>query len=170
MVLRGHEGNPVLGGHDEQTPHMFSYLWRERRVPPGHFLRAIRVLTGEGLRSMSAQFEGLYSTMGRPSNPRGQLLRPSLLQALYTFQSERLLMEELDYNLLFRWFVGLNMDEAVWHPTTFTKNRDRLMGGEVAAALFEAIGRQSRAAALLSGQHFTVGGTQLEAWASLKSF
>ena len=119
---------------------------------------------------MSAQLEGLYSTTGRPSIPPEQLLRALLLQVLYTVRSERLLMEELDYNLLFRWFVGLNMDETVWHPTTFTKNRDRLRGCAVAAALFDAVGRQARAAGLLSDEHFTVDGTQLEAWASLKSF
>ena len=119
---------------------------------------------------MSAQLERLYSTTGRPSIPPEQLLRALLLQVLYTVRSERLLMEELDYNLLFRWFVGLNMDEAVWHPTTFTKNRDRVLGGEVAAAFFDAISRQARAAGLLSDEHFTVDGTQLEAWASLKSF
>ena len=119
---------------------------------------------------MSAQFERLYSTTGRPSIPPEQLLRALLLQVLYTVRSERLLMEELDYNLLFRWFVGLNMDDPVWHPTTFTKNRDRLLDGEVAAAFFDAVGRQARAAGLLSDEHFTVDGTQLEAWASLKSF
>ena len=105
-----------------------------------------------------------------PSIPPEQLLRALLLQVLYTVRSERLLMEELDYNLLFRWFVGLNMDDPVWHPTTFTKNRDRLLDGEVAAAFFDAVGRQARVAGLLSDEHFTVDGTQLEAWASLKSF
>ena len=119
---------------------------------------------------MSPQFERLYSTMGRPSIPPEQLLRALLLHVLYTVRSERLLMEELDDNLLFRWFVGLNMDDPVWHPTTFTKNRDRLLAGEVAAAFFDAIGRQARAASLLSDEHVTVDGTQREAWASLKSF
>ena len=138
-----------MRGPDEQTRHMFSYLSPERRVPPDH---------------------PLYSTTGRPSIPPEQLLRALLLQVLYTVRSGRLQMEELDYNLLCRWFVGLNMDEAVWHPTTFTKNRDRLLGGEVAAAFFDAISRQARAAGLLSDEHFTVDGTQLEVWASLKSF
>ena len=159
-----------MRGPDEQTQHMFSYLLPEQRVPADHPLRAIRALTDEALRSMSAQLARLYSTTGRPSIPPEQLLRALLLQVLYTVRSERLLMEELDYNLLFRWFVGLHMDDPVWHPTTFTKNRDRLLGGEVAAAFFDAIGRQARAAGLLSDEHFTVDGTQLEAWASLKSF
>ena len=159
-----------MRGPDEQTQHMFSYLSPEQRVPADHPLRAIRALTDEALRSMSAQLARLYSTTGRPSIPPEQLLRALLLQVLYTVRSERLLMEELDYNLLFRWFVGLHMDDPVWHPTTFTKNRDRLLGGEVAAAFFDAIGRQARAAGLLSDEHFTVDGTQLEAWASLKSF
>ena len=159
-----------MRGPDEQTQHMFSYLSPEQRVPADHPLRAICALTDEALRSMSAQLARLYSTTGRPSIPPEQLLRALLLQVLYTVRSERLLMEELDYNLLFRWFVGLHMDYPVWHPTTFTKNRDRLLGGEVAAAFFDAIGRQARAAGLLSDEHFTVDGTQLEAWASLKSF
>ena len=123
-----------MRGPDEQTQHMFSYLLPEQRVPADHPLRAIRALTDEALRSMSAQLARLYSTTGRPSIPPEQLLRALLLQVLYTVRSERLLMEELDYNLLFRWFVGLHMDDPVWHPTTFTKNRDRLLGGEVAAA------------------------------------
>ena len=159
-----------MRGPDEQTQHMFSYLSPEQRVPADHPLRAVRALTDDALRSMSPQFERLYSTMGRPSIPPEQLLRALLLQVLYTVRSERLLMEELDYNLLFRWFVGLNMDDPVWHPTTFTKNRDRLLAGEVAAAFFDAISRQARAASLLSNEHFTVDGTQLDAWASLKSF
>ena len=117
-----------MRGPDEQTQHMFSYLSPEQRVPADHPLRAIRALTDDGLRSMSPQFERLYSTMGRPSIPPEQLLRALLLQVLYTVRSERLLMEELDYNLLFRWFVGLNMDDTVWHPTTFTKNRDPAAG------------------------------------------
>ena len=137
-----------MRGHDEQTTHMFSYLSPEQRVPADHPLRAVRALTDEALQTMSRRFASLYATTGRPSIPPEQLLRALLLQVLYTVRSERLLMEELNDNLLFRWFVGLNMDDPVWHPTTFTKNRDRL----------------------LSDEHFTVDGTQLEAWASLKSF
>ena len=159
-----------MRGDDEQTSHLFSYVSPEQRVPADQPLRAIRTLTDEALRSLSRRFAGLYSTTGRPSIPPEQLLRALVLQVLYTVRSERLLMEELNYNLLFRWFVGLNMDDPVWHPTTFTKNRDRLLAGDVAAAFFDAVRAQARAAGLLSDEHFTVDGTQLEAWASLKSF
>ena len=159
-----------MRGHDEQTTHMFSYLSPEQRVPADHPLRAVRALTDEALQTMSRRFASLYATTGRPSIPPEQLLRALLLQVLYTVRSERLLMEELTYNLLFRWFVGLNMDDPVWHPTTFTKNRDRLLSGDVAAAFFDAVQAHARAAGLLSDEHFTVDGTQLEAWASLKSF
>ena len=159
-----------MRGHDEQTTHMFSYLSPEQRVPADHPLRAVRALTDEALETMSRRFASLYATTGRPSIPPEQLLRALLLQVLYTVRSERLLMGELNYNLLFRWFVGLNMDDPVWHPTTFTKNRDRLLSGDVAAAFFDAVQAHARAAGLLSDEHFTVNGTQLEAWASLKSF
>ena len=159
-----------MRGHDEQTTHMFSYLSPEQRVPADHSLRAVRALTDEALQTMSRRFASLYATTGRPSIPPEQLLRALLLQVLYTVRSERLLMEELNDNLLFRWFVGLNMDDPVWHPTTFTKNRDRLLSGDVAAAFFDAVQAHARAAGLLSDEHFTVDGTQLEAWASLKSF
>lgn len=159
-----------MRGPDEQTNQMFSYLSPEQRVPADHPLRAIRALTDQALRSLSRRFAGLYAKTGRPSIPPEQLLRALLLQVLYTVRSERLLMEELQYNLLFRWFVGLNMDDPVWHPTTFTKNRDRLLAGDVAGAFFDAVAAQARAAGLLSDEHFTVDGTQLEAWASLKSF
>ena len=159
-----------MRGHDEQTTHMFSYLSPEQRVPADHPLRAVRALTDEALQTMSRRFASLYATTGRPSIPPEQWLRALLLQVLYTVRSERLLMEELTDNLLFRWFVGLNMDDPVWHPTTFTKNRDRLLSGDVAAAFFDAVQAHARAAGLLSDEHFTVDGTQLEAWASLKSF
>ena len=119
---------------------------------------------------MSRRLTSLYATTGRPSIPPEQLLRALVLQVLYTVRSERLLMEALNYNLLFRWFVGLNMDDPVWHPTTFTKNRDRLLAGDVAAACFDAVRAQAREAGLLSDEHCPVDGTQLEAWASLKSF
>ena len=155
-----------MRGDDEQTSHMFSYVSPEQRVPAEHPLRAIRALTDEALRSLSRRFAGLYSQTGRPSIPPEQLLRAWLLQVLYTVRSERLLMEELNYNLLFRWFVGLNLDDPVWHPTTFTKNRDRLLAGDVAAAFFDAVAAQARQAGLLSDEHFTVDGTQLEAWAT----
>ena len=159
-----------MRGHDEQTTHMFSYLSPEQRVPADHPLRAVRALTDEALQTMSRRFASLYATTGRPSIPPEQLLRALLLQVLYTVRSERLLMEELNDNLLFRWFVGLNMDDPVWHSTTFTKNRDRLRSGDVAAAFFDAVQAHARAAGLLSDEHFTVDGTQLEAWASLQSF
>lgn len=159
-----------MRGDDEQTAHMFSYLAPEQRVPGDHPLRAIRRMTDEALRGLSRQFERLYATTGRPSVPPEQLLRALLLQVLYSVRSERLLMEELNYNLLFRWFVGLNMDDPVWHPTTFTKNRDRLLEGDIAAAFFDAVLAQARVAEVLSDEHFTVDSTQLEAWASLKSF
>jgi transposase len=158
-----------MRGQDEQTSHMCSYVSPEQRVPADHPLRAMRARTDEALRSMSRRFAGLYATTGRPSIPPEQLLRALLLQVLYTVRSERLLMEELHYNLLFRWFVGWNMDDPVWHPTTFTKNRDRLLAGDVAAAFFDAVTAQARTAGLLSDEHVTVDGTQLEAWASLKS-
>ena len=159
-----------MRGHDEQTHHMFSYLSPEQRVPADHPLRAVRALTDHALKTMSRRLASLYATTGRPSIPPEQLLRALVLQVLYTVRSERLLMEELNDNLLFRWFVGLNMDDPVWHPTTFTKNRDRLLSGDVAAAFFDAVRAQAQAAGLLSNEHFTVDGTQLEAWASLKSF
>ena len=148
-----------MRGDDEQTSHMFSYVSPEQRVPADHPLRAIRALTDEALCSLSRRFAGLYSQTGRPSIPPEQLLRALLLQVLYTVRSERLLMEELNYNLLFRWFVGLNLDDPVWHPTTFTKNRDRLLAGDVAAAFFDAVAAQARQAGLLSDEHFTVDGT-----------
>ena len=160
-----------MRGHDEQTQHMFSYLSPEQRVPADHPLRAIRTLTDQALRTLSRRFASLYAQTGRPSIPPEQLLRALMLQVLYTVRSERLLMEELNYNLLFRWFVGLNMDDPVWHPTTFTKNRDRLLAGDVAAAFFDAVRAQARAAGLLSETNtLRWTGRQLEAWASLKSF
>ena len=159
-----------MRGHDEQTHHMFSDLSPEQRVPADHPLRAVRALTDHALQTMSRRFAGLYAKTGRPSIPPEQLLRALLLQVLYTIRSERLLLEELNDNLLFRWFVGLKMDDPVWHPTTFTKNRDRLLAGDVAAAFVDAVQAHARAAGLLSDEHFTVDGTQWEAWASLKSF
>jgi len=161
---------PVMRGDDQQTGHLFSYLSPEERVPADHPLRTMRRMTDEALRELSPTFAGLYSETGRPSIPPEQLLRALLLQAFYTIRSERLLIEQLQYNLLFRWFIGLGMDDPVWHPTTFTKNRDRLLAGDVAAEFFDAVLRQARGAGLLSDEHFTVDGTQLEAWASLKSF
>lgn len=165
-----YEGSDPMRGSDEQTSHMFSYVAPEQRVRPDHPLRAIRRMTDEVLTTLSPRFERMYSDMGRPSIPPEQLLRALLLQSLYTIRSERLLMEEIDYSILFRWFIGLGMDEEIWSPTTFSKNRDRLLHGDVAAAFFDAVVDQARQAGLLSDEHFTVDGTLLEAWASLKSF
>lgn len=159
-----------MRGDDQQSGHLFSYLSPEQRVPADHPLRAIRQMTDEALRQLSPQFEAIYATTGRPSVPPEQLLRALLLQALYTVRSERQLIEQLEYNLLFRWFVGLAMDDAVWTPTTFTKNRDRLLAGDIARQFFEAVLSQARAQRVLSAEHFTVDGTLLEAWAGQKSF
>ena len=159
-----------MRGHDEQTHDMFSDLSPEQRVPADHPLRAVRTLTDQALKTMSRRFASLYAKTGRPSIAPEHLLRALLLQVRYTVRRERLLMEELNDTLLFRWFVGLHMDDPVWHPTTFTKNRDRLLAGDVAAAFFAAVQAHARAAGLLSDEHFTVDGTQWEAWASLQSF
>lgn len=158
-----------MRGDDRQQQAMFSYLSPEQRVPQDHPLRAIRCMVDEVLRDLSPTFDTLYAKEGRPSVPPEQLLRTLLLQVLYTVRSERQLMEQLDYNLLFRWFVGLNMDEAVWDATTFTKNRQRLLDGDIAHAVFERVLGQARVRHLLSTEHFTVDATLLEAWAGLKS-
>ncbi len=159
-----------MRGADEQPGSMFSYVSLEERVPPDHPLRAIRRITDRALERLSPRFGVLYINFGRPSIAPEKLLRALLLQALYTIRSERQLMEQLDYNLLFRWFVGLGMDDAVWSPTTFTKNRDRLLDGDIAAAFFEAVLIHADTERLLSDEHFTVDGTLLESWASQKSF
>jgi transposase len=159
-----------MRGADEQPGSMFSYVSLEERVPQDHPLRAIRRITDRALERLSPRFGALYVHFGRPSIAPEKLLRALLLQALYTIRSERQLIEQLDYNLLFRWFVGLGMDDAVWSPTTFTKNRDRLLDGDIAAAFFEAVLIHADTARLLSDEHFTVDGTLLEAWASQKSF
>jgi transposase len=159
-----------MRGDDQHTSHLFSYLSPEQRVPVDHPLRSIRMMTDKALLTLSLRFETLYASTGRPSVPPKQLLRALLLQVLYTVRSERLLMEQLQYNLLFRWFVGLDMDDAVWTPTTFTKNRERLLEGDIARAFFEDIVAQARECRLLSDEHFTVDGTLLEAWAGQKSF
>jgi transposase len=159
-----------MRGADEQPGSMFSYISLEERVPQDHPLRTIRRITDRALERLSPRFGTLYINFGRPSIPPEKLLRALLLQALYTIRSERQLMEQLDYNLLFRWFVGLGMDDAVWSPTTFTKNRDRLLDGDIAAAFFEAVLIHADSERLLSNEHFTVDGTLLEAWASQKSF
>jgi len=157
-------------GDDEQSGHLFSYLSPEQRVPADHPLRAIRTMTDDALRRLSPRFDAIYVATGRPSIPPEHLLRALLLHVLYSVRSERMLMEQLEYNLLFRWFVGLGMDDAVWAPTTFTKNRDRLLEGDIARAFFEDVVAQARGRRLLSAEHFTIDGTLLEAWAGQKSF
>jgi transposase len=159
-----------MRGADGQQATMFSYLSPEERVPEDHPLRSIRQLADRMLKQLSVQFEKMYSEIGRPSIAPEKLLRALLLQVLYTVRSERLLMEELNYNLLFRWFVGMNMDEAVWHPTVYSKNRDRLLEAEVARKFFTLVVAEAMEMGLMSDEHFTVDGTLLEACASLKSF
>jgi len=157
-----------MRGDDRDPDAMFSYVSAEQRVPKEHPLRAIRALVDEVLRDMSREFDGLYARVGRPSIPPERLLRAQLLQIFYSIRSERLLMEQLDYNLLFRWFVGMDMDEPIWAPTVFSKNRDRLLNQEIARSFFRRV--VERARDLMSDEHFTVDGTLIEAWASQKSF
>lgn len=159
-----------MRGFDHQQSAMYSYLSPEQRVPADHPLRPIREMVDRALKGLSRRFNEIYSATGRPSIPPEKLLRALLLQVLYTVRSERLLMEQLEYNLLFRWFVGLNMDEPVWVPTVFSKNRDRLLEGDVAESFFDGVLGQAREADLLSDEHFSVDGTLIEAWASQKSF
>ncbi len=159
-----------MRGTDTQQAAMFSYLSPEQRVPQDHPLRSIRALVEPVLKALGPRFDALYSWTGRPSIPPEKLLRALLLQVLYSVRSERLLMEQLDYNLLFRWFVGLNLDDPIWDVTVFTKNRDRLLAGEIAQAFFDAVLTQARERKLLSEEHFTVDGTLIEAWAGQKSF
>jgi transposase len=159
-----------MRGSDLQQSAMFSYLSSEQRVPSGHPLRPIRQFCDKVLFELSSLFEAMYSELGRPSIAPERLLRALLLQVLYTVRSERMLMEQLNYNLLFRWFVGLNMDEEVWHPTVYSKNRDRLLEADVACEFFRLVKAEATRLGLMSDEHFTVDGTLLEAWASLKSF
>src|SRR5437588_1550798 len=155
---------------DHQQNHMFSYLAPEMRVRKDHPLRAIRAMVDEVLTQLARRFDAMYARVGRPSIPPEQLLRAQLLQMLYSIRSERLLMEEIDYNILFRWFVGLNLDDAVWDATVFTKNRDRLLEAEVAKDFLALVVEQARGQGWASDEHFTVDGSLLEAWASAKSF
>jgi transposase len=159
-----------MRGADEQQSQIFSYLSPEARVRKDHPLRAIRVMVDEVLAQMSGSFDAMYADVGRPSIAPEKLLRAQLLQMLYSVRSERLLMEEMDYNLLFRWFVGLNADDEVWDATTFTKNRDRLLQADVAKQFLAQVVAQAGSRGLTSDEHFTVDGTLLEAWASVKSF
>jgi len=159
-----------MRGDEEQQNEMYSYRTSEMRVPQDHPLRALRQMCDEALRQLSTSFDELYSHTGRPSIAPEMLLRALLLQPLYSIASERLLMEQLDYNLLFRWFVGLGMDAEVWDATVFSKNRERLIAGEVAQKFFAAVREQAERAGLLSDEHFTVDGTLIEAWASRRSY
>jgi transposase len=159
-----------MRGDDEQQLGVFSYISPEQRVPQDHPLRPLRAMADAALRDLQSRFSKLYARTGRPSIAPEKLLRALLLQVLYSVRSERMLMEQLDYNLLFRWFVGLNMDDAIWNPTVFTKNRQRLLDGDIADAFFAAVLQQARQRELLSDEHFTVDGTLLEAWAGQKSF
>jgi transposase len=159
-----------MRGIDHQQADMFSYLSPEQRVRRDHPLRSVRVMTDEILGNMSSLFDAMYAEVGRPSIPPEKLLRAQLLQMLYSVRWERLLMEEIDYSILYRWFVGLNLDEKVWDATSFTKNRDRLLEAAVAKEFLAQVVDRARAAGLISDEHFTVDGTLMEAWASLKSF
>lgn len=163
-------GGVEMRGTDQKQSTMFSYVSPESRIPSDHPLRVTREMTNRALARLDGKFRSLYSQTGRPSIPPEQLLRALLLQVLYTVRSERMLMEELEYNLLFRWFVGLEMDDRVWDVTVFTKNRDRLLRGEIAEAFFQAVLEEAREEGLLSDEHFTVDGTLIEAWAGHKSF
>ena len=158
-----------MRGSDRATGVLFSYVDLEARVARGHPLRVIREIVNDVLRGLDAEFAELYGNSGRDSIPPERLLRASLLQAFYSVRSERQLMEQIDYNLLFRWFVGLGIDDPVWDHSTFSKNRDRLLDADVAAKFLEAVLRHSKVKRFLSHEHFSVDGTLVEAWASMKS-
>jgi len=159
-----------MRGDDLQQQAMFSYISPEARVPKDHPLRPIQIMVDNALFDLAPLFKEMYSHTGRPSIPPEQILRALLLQIFYSIRSERMLVEQLEYNLLFRWFVGLSMDDNVWDHSVFSKNRDRLIEHDVATLFFETIRRQAERADLLSNEHFTVDGTLIEAWASMKSF
>ena len=159
-----------MRGDDSRRDGLFSYVRSEDRIPQGHPLRVIRKLANEALDALSPRFDELYAQDGRPSIPPEHLLRALLLQAFYSIRSERQLMEQLNYNLLFRWFVGLSMDDPVWVATVFSKNRDRLLDGDIAAAFLSAVLNLPRVKGLLSDEHVSVDGTLIQAWASMKSF
>ena len=159
-----------MRGGDKRTGELFSYVDLEKRVRSDHPLRAIRGLVNEALAALEHEFSALYAPIGRPSIPPEKLLRAMLLQAFYSIRSERQLMERLEYDLLFRWFVGIGVDAAVWDHSVFSKNRDRLLEGDIAAKFLAAVLDQPQVKKLLSTEHFTVDGTLIEAWASLKSF
>jgi len=158
-----------MRGEDERTSELFSYVDLEARVRRDHPLRAIRTIVHEALVALELEFVGLYSPIGRPSIPPEKLLRAMLLQAFYSIRSERLLMERLEYDLLFRWFVGIGVDDAAWDHSVFSKNRDRLLEGDIAAKFLAAVMARPQVKKLLSTDHFSVDGTLIEAWASMKS-
>ena len=159
-----------MRGPNHEQDYIFSYHSPADRVPSDHPLRLIKSMANQALKELSAEFTKMYSPIGRSSIPPEKLIRALLLQALYSIRSERLLMEELDYNLLFRWFVGLSLEDEVWDHSTFSKNRDRLLDSDIVRKFFDEILDQARAQGLLSDEHFTVDGTLIEAWASQKSF
>jgi transposase len=159
-----------MRGDEPSDQPLFSYVSAAQRIPQNHPLRAIRGMADAALRALSGEFDKLYSKVGRPSIPPEHLLRALLLQYFYGIRSERLLMEQLEYNLLFRWFVGLSMDDDVWNATVFSKNRERLLGGEIAQRFLEQVVSQAQRGGLTSDEHFSVDGTLIEAWASQKSF
>jgi transposase len=159
-----------MQGGDERSGTLFSYVDLEARVGKDHPLRTIRCIVNEALAALSGEFSALYARMGRPSIPPKKLLRALLLQAFYTIRSEGQLMERLEFDLLFRWFVGIGVDDAAWDHSTFSKNRERLLEGDMAAKLLSAVMTQPRVRRLLSTDHFSVDGTLVEAWASMKSF
>ena len=159
-----------MRGEERPQTKLFSYVSPEHRIPPKHPIRTIRQLVDRALQAVSPQFDALYATGGRPSIPPEQLLRALLLQVLFTVRSERQLMERIDYDLMFRWFVGLELDDPVWDVTVFTKNRDRLLAGEIAQAFFQAVLAEAQQRHLLSAEHFTIDGTLVRAWAGQKSF
>src|SRR6202047_5096645 len=160
----------AMRGEDQRSEGFFSYVRLETRIPADHPLRAIRELIDAALQDLSRSFNRLYAREGRPSIPPERLLRALLLQAFYSVRSERQLMEQLDYNLLFRWFVGLSADDAVWDATVFCKNRDRLLDGDIARKFMASVLNLPQVRRLLSSEHFSVDGTLIEAWASMKSF
>jgi transposase len=159
-----------MRGNDSDDTGMWSYVSQEQRIPADHPLRSIRKMVDEVLERLSPRFDKLYSKVGRPSIPPERLLRALLLQVLYTIRSERMLMEQLDYNMLFRWFVGLSMDDPIWDPTVFNKNRRRLLEGKIAQAFFKEVLALASEKGLTSDEHFTVDGTLIEAWAGNKSY
>src|SRR5450631_4401987 len=159
-----------MRGFDRPQSTMLTLVNPEKRVPANNPIRLIKALAEVALRELSPVFEQMYSTVGRPSIPPERLLKATLLMALYTVRSERMLCEQIEYNLLFRWFLDMNMGEGTFDPTTFTKNRQRLLEHDVARLFFQAVVGQADAAGLMSREHFTVDGTLIEAWASLKSF